>query len=58
MYVHSCTHVCVDRDIFILNGDEDGEEFEPIFSQHGFRYVSAQLNSRLPSLHVHVLVSN
>ena len=37
--------VRVDRDIFILNGDEDGEEFEPIFSQHGFRYVSAQLNS-------------
>ena len=31
--------VRVDRDIFILNGDEDGEEFEPIFSQHGFRYV-------------------
>ena len=47
--------VRVDRDIFILNGDEDGEEFEPIFSQHGFRYVSAQLNS---TFHVHVLVSN
>ena len=26
-------------DTFILKGDPEGEEFQPVFTQHGFRYV-------------------
>jgi hypothetical protein len=37
--VRTCTSCANATDIYILRGDEDGETFEPVFSQHGFRYV-------------------
>jgi len=30
-------------DIYVLNGDEDGEIFEPSFTSHGFRYIEVSL---------------
>jgi alpha-L-rhamnosidase len=30
-------------DTYILKGDQDGEEFQPVFTQHGFRYVEVTI---------------
>ena len=29
-------------DEYVLNGDEEGEVFEPRFTYHGFRYVEVE----------------
>ena len=41
-------------DVYVLKGDPEGEVFEPVFTQHGFRYVEITIKSMgapiIPSL--------
>eukprot|EP01052_Picozoa_sp_SAG31_P019141 SAG31_NODE_1385_length_8573_cov_27.673118_4_plen_134_part_00 len=37
-------------DTYILKGDPQGEVFEPVFTQHGFRYVELKIDSKGPPI--------
>lgn len=30
--------------MYVLKGDPEGEEFQPVFTQHGFRYVELTIS--------------